>query len=58
VNYSPIGPGLILQACRSKTFLAPLLSELFRLELLNTEALLELVRELPRRSLDNLQLIL
>jgi hypothetical protein len=57
VNYSPVGPGLILQATRSKTFLAPLLSELFRLELLNTEALLELTKRISL-SKDNLQLIL
>jgi len=58
VDYSPIGPGLILQACRSKTFLAPLLSELFRLELLDTKALLELTSSISRKNLDLLQLIL
>jgi hypothetical protein len=58
INYTPIGPGLILQATRSRVFLAPLLSELFRLELLNVKTLLELTSTLSRKHVDNIQLIL
>jgi hypothetical protein len=61
INYTPIGPGLILQACRSKVFLAPLLSELFRLELLDTKTLLELTKSMSRATavaVDRLQLVL
>jgi hypothetical protein len=58
INITPVGPGLVLNAARRKMFLAPLLSELYRLELLNVKTLLELVRELPAKQADNISLIL
>jgi hypothetical protein len=58
IDFTPIGPGLIIQATRNKEFLGPLMSELFRLELLDTKALLELTRTMSRRSLDHIQLVL
>jgi hypothetical protein len=58
INITPIGPGLILNASRHKIFLAPLLSELYRLELLDVKTLLILVRELPRKCGDTISLIL
>lgn len=58
VNYSPIGAGLILQATRNKYFLGSLLADLWRLELLNLETFLELVRTLSNKQLDTIQLIL
>jgi hypothetical protein len=58
LNYTPVGPGLILNATRNKIFLAPLLSELWRLELLDLKTLLDIIGELPRKHVDNIQLIL
>jgi hypothetical protein len=58
INITPIGPGLVLNAARHKIYLAPLLSELYRLELLDVKTLLVLVRELPSKLKDTISLIL
>jgi len=43
INYTPIGPGLILRTIRDNRFIFSLLNEMFRLELLNLDSLLYLI---------------
>jgi hypothetical protein len=47
INFTPIGPGLILRTCRNIEYIGVLLNEAFKLELVDYHSLLGLIPSSP-----------